>query len=174
MRSVEIEAVEERAQARIDVVEIADVAEVIEALLAEAAPEALHLALGGGVVRSRMEQRDPQSATRGAERLAPVGRAVIQVERVGLSVDAYRADEQSEHVVLTLGGMRFERDEVSGVVVEQAVDANRRALSREGERGSMADVALPERVGECRLPAKARLGALAVTERDAVEALLAQ
>src|SRR5205814_2204101 len=174
VRGVEIEALEKGAEARVDVVEGADVPEVIEALLAEAAPEALHLAVDRGVVGARMKQGDAEPAARRAEGVAAIRRAVIQVEGVGFPVSAYRADEHAEHVVLALGGVSLEGDEVAGVIVEQAVNADRRALAAEGEGRSVTDVPLPERVGERGLPAQARLGAASVAESDPIESLLAQ
>ena len=121
-----------------------------------------------------MEQRDAEPAARGAQRVAAVGRAVVQVEGVWFSVDAYRAHEQSEHVVLALGGVGLEGDEVTRVIVDQAVDPDRRALSAERERRAVTHVALPERVGQRGLPAQPGLGAFAVTQRDPIESLLAQ
>ena len=93
VRLSQIEAVEERPQARIDVIEMAHVAEMAEALLTQAPPEALHLALGGRVVGPRVEQRDTEPAARRAQRVSAIGRAVIQVEGIRFSVDAYCADE---------------------------------------------------------------------------------
>jgi hypothetical protein len=58
--------------------------------------------------------------------------------------------------------VRLERDEVTGEIVDQAVDPDRGALAAEHERRPVADVALPERVGQRGLQAKAGLGALPI------------
>jgi hypothetical protein len=54
------------------------------------------------------------------------------------------------------------------------MDADRCAFSTQHQRRSVAHVALPELVGQRRLPAKARLGSLAVAQSHTVQPLLAQ
>src|SRR5690606_9206875 len=74
----------------VEVVQRAEVFAEDEALLAERAPEALHLAACGRVVRLCMYERGAEARAREAERLAAVRRAVVEVERVGCAESAKR------------------------------------------------------------------------------------
>ncbi len=116
-----------------------------------------------------MDQRDREPRARGGQRIAAVGRAVVEVERVRLAVAAQGADEEAEHVDLALGVVGLERDDVAGGVVEQRVDAQRASLAVHLERWAVADVAVPKRHRALGLPAQARLAALAVAQADTVE-----
>jgi hypothetical protein len=50
--------------------------------------------------------------------VADVGRAVVEVERLGGAVEPKGFDAQSKHLGLALGGARLERDDEAAVVVE--------------------------------------------------------
>ena len=69
---------------------------------------------------------------------------------------AERAQEDAEHVVLTLAVMRLERDHVTRSVVEQRVDPQRLCRLPDAQRRTVADVAMPERTGMLGLIANSR------------------
>lgn len=120
-----------------------------------------------------MQQRHAEALAAEPENVAPIGRAIVEVEDVGPAIAAKRADEDGEHVALTLLVHRLERDDVARRVVEERVDADWFLLARFDNRRPMADIRMPQGAGPLCLPPKARLGALAVTQGDAVEPLLA-
>jgi hypothetical protein len=136
--------VEEGEEPDLDVVERGDRAEVVEAALAERPPEALHLAASRGVVGSGVQERDAEPGAGGAEDVATVSGAVVEVEDVGRAVLAERPDQDLEHVGLALGVARLDGDDEAAGVVEEGVDAERPALAVDGERRPVADVGVPE------------------------------
>ena len=75
---------------------------MVEAALAQRAPESLHLAARLGVVRPGVQQADAQSRARSAQYLAAIGGAVVEEQCVGLSVQAQRSDQHSQHVLFAL------------------------------------------------------------------------
>ncbi len=103
--------VEEGPESDIDVVERGEAAEEVDAALAKRAPEPLHFSAGLWVVGTGVEQRDAESGAGGGERVSAVRRAVVQVERVGLSVTAQRPDEQAQHVDFPPMVVRLKRAE---------------------------------------------------------------
>ena len=64
--------------------------------------------------------------------------------------------EEVDHRLLALVVGDAERWDIARGVVEQGVDADGNTLSVDDERGSVTDVAVPERVGSLGLPAKPR------------------
>src|SRR5690606_15569094 len=90
---------------------------------------------------------------RGAERLARVGRAVVEVEDLGRMPPSERLDDEREHLVLSLVRGGLDRDDVSALVVEDGVDAERDRAALDRERWAMAHVGVPDRVDARRLPA---------------------
>jgi hypothetical protein len=160
-------------RADLHVVQRGQRAEEVEALGAERAPEALHLAARGRVAGARVEQRDAEALAGDAQDLAAVGGAIVEVERVGGTVATERGDEEAEHVDLALLVVRLERDDEARGVVEERVDAERLPLAVDEQRRPVADVALPERTRALGLPAQSGLPARAALHGRAVEALLA-
>jgi len=98
---------------------------VIEHLLAQRAPKALHLATRLRVVRPRVCQPDVEPAASGGERLAGIGRAVVEVEAARPPREPHRAGAQHQHVDLALGVARFEGDDIAAVIVEDGMDPQR-------------------------------------------------
>jgi hypothetical protein len=119
-----------------------------------------------------VHERDAEPRTRGAQDVAAIGGAVIEVEGVRGAVLARGAHQESEHVGLHFGVVGFERDDVSGRVVEQPVDAQGPGAAADEERGTVADVAVPQGPRSLGLPAQPRLAGGTITERDSVEAAL--
>ncbi len=111
VRRAMVMRVEKRHEADIDIVERADLAEVIEHVCTESAPKALHFAAGLGIVGFGVQKAHAESRARETESLAAISRAVIEVQGVGFSMAAHRADEDVEHVFFALGGVGFERDD---------------------------------------------------------------
>lgn len=72
----------------------------------------------------------PRAGAGGIKRVTAVGAAVVEEERVGLAVAAQRADEEAEHVDLSLSVVRFEGDDVPRGVVHQRVNAQRAETCR--------------------------------------------
>jgi hypothetical protein len=157
---------EERQEAGLHVVQRRHRAEVVEAALAQRAPEPLHLAARRCVVGLGVDQRDLQALARQLEHVAAVGRAIVEVHRVGAAVAAQRAEHQVEHVVLALGVVRFERDHVARGVVEQRVDAERLGRLADPQRRAVADVAVPQRARMLGLPAQPGMAARARAARQ--------
>ena len=149
-----VEAGEPVAELLLHVVKGAYLTDVVERLLAERAPKALHFPAGLRVVWLRVEQPDAEPSAGRGEHGAAVGRAVVEVERVGFAVERERVGEEIDHRFLALVVGDAERRDVARGVVEQSVDADGDALAVDDERGSVADVAVPERVGSLGLPAK--------------------
>ncbi|MBA2684049.1 MAG: hypothetical protein H0U66_06135, partial [Gemmatimonadaceae bacterium] len=84
---------------------------------------------------------------------------------------AYRPNEKSEHVDLTLLVHGLERDDVPRRVIEQRVNPNRLLLTtRRDDLRAVADVAVPERPRPLRLPSEALLAVGPLPERRAIEA----
>ena len=108
----------------------------------------------------------PSRSQREPQHVAAVRRAVVEVERVGRAVAAQRAEEEVEHVVLALGVVRLERDDVARGIVEQRVDAQRLGRLADAQRRAVADVAVPERAGVLGLPAQPRVAARARAARQ--------
>ena len=79
---------EESEQSHLHVVEIARRADVIEATFAERPPEALHLASSLWVVRRRVQEADAQARASRRQDVTGVGRAIVEVERLGAAADA--------------------------------------------------------------------------------------
>ena len=157
VRGHEVGPIEPGEEADLDVVERPERAEVVEALRTHCAPEALHLAARLRVVRLGVHEPDAEPAARDPQRLADVGRAIVEVERVRRALASERADEEREHLGLALGRARAEPDDVAAVVVEDRVDAQRDARAVLAECRAVADVGVPEDVGRSGLPAAARL-----------------
>ena len=111
-----------------------------------------------------MHEGDAEAGARGGERVAAVGAAVVEEERVRFSVAAQGADEEAEHVDFALGVVGLEGDDVPRGVVHQRVDAQRPRLAVDGEGDAVADVAVPQRHRLVGLPAQARLRADAVAQ----------
>ena len=145
---------------------------MIEAALAERAPEALHLAAGLGVVGFCVHERDAQARAAQTQERAAIGRPVVEIEHLGRAVAAQRAHHHAEHVDLALGRVRLEGDDDARGVVEHAVDAHGHLALADGERRSVAHVAVPQHARPLGLPAQPRARAGAVAQRDAVEAVL--
>jgi len=68
----------------------------------------------------------------------------------------------------------LQRGDEAGGVVEQAVDAQGAKHAADAERGSVADVAVPERKGALGLPAQPRVRAGPVAQRHAIDASLGE
>src|SRR5690606_17835229 len=102
MRSAVVVLVEPSEDADVEIVKRAEVFREDEALLAERAPEPLHLSARRRVVRLGVDEGSAKTCTCEAERLAAVGRAVVEVERVGRAEAAERANQDGEHVDLAL------------------------------------------------------------------------
>ena len=168
MRRDLVVLVDEGVEPDLDIVEGGHGAEVVEAALAQRPPEALHLAAGRRVVRPGVQERDAEPGAGGAEDLADVGRAVVEVEHVGRAVLAQGPDQDFEHVGLALGVARLDGDDEPAGVVEQGVDAQGTGLAVDGERRAVADIGVPEGTGARRLPAKPRLLAATLAHRRAV------
>jgi hypothetical protein len=172
VRRLVVMRLDESTKDLVHVFEGGDLAQEVEAALAQRAPEALHLAASGRVVGRGMKQRDAQALARQAQRLAAIGGAVIEVERVGRAMAAQRAYEEAEHVDLALAVVRFEGDDKARVVIEERVDAQRFGDAANHYVGAMADVSMPKRPRALGLPAQARAVGHARAERYAIEALL--
>lgn len=71
--------VEPGIEAHVDVVQRAEGAGEVEALLPERAPEALDLSACGRVVRARVNQRRAEPFAGQTQSLAAVGRAIVEV-----------------------------------------------------------------------------------------------
>ena len=151
-----VEAGEPVAELLLYFVKGAYLTDVVESLLAERAPEALHFSASFGVVGLRVEQPDAEPPAGRREHGAAVGRAVVEVERVGFAMQGERVGEEIDHRFLALVVGDAERRDIARGVVEQCVDADGDALAVDDERGPVADVAMPERVGSLGLPAKSR------------------
>ena len=87
------------------------------------------------------------------ERLAAVGRAVIEIKRVGRPVRADRPHEQSEHVDLSLLVHGLEPDDEARAVVEEPVHADGLFHAVDEDVRAVAHVTVPERAGTRGLPA---------------------
>lgn len=149
-----VEAGEPVAELLLHFVKGAYLTDVVERLLAKRAPKALHFSACFRVIWLGVEQPDAEPAAGRGEHGAAVGRAVVQVEGVGFSVERERVGEEVDHRLLPLVVGDAERRDVARGVVEQGVDADGDAFAVDGERGAVADVAVPERVGSLGLPAK--------------------
>src|SRR5690606_3172138 len=145
VRRAVVVAVEPREQAHLHVVERAVLAEVIEALLAQRAPEALHLAARLGVVGRRVPEADLEPAAHRREGVTDVRRAVVEVERAGATEATDRLDAERDHLRLALGVRGAQRDDVAARVVEDGVDAQRDLALADVQRGTVADVRVPQR-----------------------------
>ena len=163
--------IEPGEQTDLHVVQRARDAEVVEALLAERAPEALHLAARLRVVRLGVHEPDTKATTRDTQRVADVGRAVVEIERLGRAVETKGLDAQSQHLGLALGGASLEWDHVPAVVIENRVDAKRHAHAVHAQRRAVADVSVPNLIGRGGLPPKAHPCATHTTR--ALETVLA-
>jgi hypothetical protein len=152
--------IEPRVNADLDVVERGESIAEVEHLSAHGEPKALHLSARFGIVRTRVQEGDSESAAEEAENVSAVGRAVVEVEGIGLSVSAERSDEEVEHVLLALRGDDAKRDDEAGMVVHKCVHADGRATVADEESRTVADVAVPERIGAKGLPTQARLRAV--------------
>jgi hypothetical protein len=147
---------------------------MIEGFLAHPSPEALHLPASGRVVRLRVAESGAESTAHRRQRLAAVGRAVIEVEDVGPTVLHDGAGEELQHRVLALVARDAEADDVAGCIVEEPVDADGGPSSVEGQGRTMTDVPVPERVRTLGLPAEARSRPLVVGGGGACQPLLTQ
>ena len=96
----------------------AEFAEVVEAALAERAPEALHFPAGGRVVGLGVQERDAQALAAEAQRVAAIGGAVVQIQRIGGAVATESADQKLQHVGFLFCGAGFQRHDVARGVVE--------------------------------------------------------
>lgn len=163
--------VEECVKADVDVVERAERAEVIEAAFAQRAPKALHFAARLRVVGSGVQERDAEPLAEQAQDVAAIGRAIVEIERVGPREAPQRVREELEHVGFALGGDRANGDDIAGGVVENGVDAHGQFALADTERGAVANVGVPQGAGAVGLPAQSGLGRRAVPQRDAVQAL---
>ena len=76
-----------------------------------------------------MDETDAEASAGRAQGLADVGRPLVEVERVGRAVAPHRLHEQREHLGLSLGVARGERDHVAAVVLEDGVDAQGHSLA---------------------------------------------
>src|SRR5690606_15709617 len=85
-RQAQVVLIDEGPEPDIEVVQRAERARMIEAALTQRPPEALHLSARRGVIGLGVDERGAHAGASQAERLAPVGCAIIQVQRVGGAV----------------------------------------------------------------------------------------
>ena len=100
-----------------------------------------------------MDELDAEPAARGRERVAAIGRAVVEIQPPRRAVQANRFEQKVEHRDLALVAKHAQRDDVARFVVEQRVHAHRDAAAVDGERRAVADVGVPQVAGERGLPA---------------------
>ena len=151
----------------IDLRERRNVTEMVERLASERAPKALHFAPSLGIVRARVQQADAEPCAGCREHGAPIGRAVVEIEGIGPPVHRERVREERQHRLLALVVSDAQCDHVPRGVVEESVNANRDPLLAEDQRRSVADVAVPKRVGPLGLPAKTGAWTRAIRGRQA-------
>ncbi len=118
MRGHVVVAVEPGEQTDLHVVEGAELTDVIQALLAQSAPESLHLAAGPGVMRFGVEEADAEPAAERGQCIADIGGPVVSVQSVGAAMEAKSFDREQEHLAFSLRGAGLNRNDIPAVVVE--------------------------------------------------------
>ena len=113
VRRAVVVLVEEREQADLHIVQGAAGADVIQAAASQGAPEALHLSAGLWIVGLGVDDGDAQPRARDLQRLAAIGGAVVEVQRLRQARASQRLHEQLEHVDLALGGEGADGDDVA-------------------------------------------------------------
>lgn len=135
--------VDPRKEADVEVVEGGNAAHVIEAPLAQRAPESLHFTAGRGIVGLGVDQGSSEASGCQSETLSPIGRPVVQVEDVGRPVPSKGPYKESQQIDLALLVHGFDGQDITRGIVHESMDANGARFTVQDNWSPMADVPMP-------------------------------